>query len=436
MKRFAIALILIIFIVGCTQQSDFSQIQENKITEESPITQEEGQAPQGDSDVVQTHPIQCKPQLGFDNYRTYHSFVINPKNNREMYINIEYKGFYKSVDGGRTWSFSGKGIKAWPRSDDTSLPCHQLHFSLSTDPSNQQRLLLPGGSGPGTLSELQVGGLSESLDGGATWHQLFTGDMSAYTTNSVTDPRDGKIIYVATAALPGSNLEADPNKIFVTKGVVYKTVDGGKTWEELPTGFYIHLRVTGLFLNPQNPDHLLISTMGLPPGTNTDKKATSEQWGFLQTKDAGKTWTTLDSTFGIGIRFVDVSPTNFNHFFILASKDNIDKIFYSIDGSSLNEVHTPVNLARYDPHQKDGMRLVGLNVYTQPDDIFESLDGGKTWNPIGKLPKEITNNNGVSNIVFDPLDKNILYLNGDMGRIWKSTDNGKTWELLLSVEIL
>ncbi len=386
-------------------------------------------------DVVQGHPVNCYPRLGFDNYRTEQTFVVNPSDNRELYINVEYKGLYKSVDGGSTWRFSGKGLKGLPHNDDPSKPCQDLRFHLYIDPSNPKRLLAPGGSAPGRVGD-GLGGLSESLDGGATWHQLFTSGMSAYTESAVIDPTDPRVVYVTTAALPQGMDGPDKGKVFVTKGVVYKTTDGGSTWEELPTGLFADLRVPGIFVDAKNSQKLRLATFGLPSGTNVDKKSTEEQWGFLETNDGGKTWAKLDATRGIGIRYLAVSPVNLDHFFLMASKDNIDKVYYSVDGTLREPSTMAVSFARYDPHDKTGMRLIGVSLYAQPNDVFESLDGGKTWNAVGTLPNGITNDHRVANIVFDPIDKNVIYINSDMARVWKSRDNGKTWHQLLSIEKL
>ncbi len=387
------------------------------------------------SDLVNGYPVNCYPRLGFDNYRTEQTFVINPINNKEMYINVEYKGIYKSADGGNTWSFSGNGLKGLPRNDDPSKPCHDLRFHLYIDPSNPERLLAPGGSAPGKVGE-GLGGLSESLDSGRSWHQLFTSEMSAYTESAAIDPTNPNILYVTTAALPQGMDGPDKGKLFVTKGIVYKTTDGGKSWEELPTGLFEDLRVPGIFTDAQNPNTLRLATFGLPSGTNIDKKSTDEQWGFLETNDAGMTWTKLPSTIGIGIRHVAVSSANLNHFYMTANKDNIDKIYYSTDGSLNEPTNMVVNFARYNPHDTTGMKLLGLNLYAQPNDLFESVDGGKTWNAVGKLPEGITNDHRASNIVFDPIDTNVLYINADMAQVWKSSDNGKTWQPILSLDKL
>lgn len=387
------------------------------------------------SDVVQGYPVNCRPRLGFDNYRTEQTFVVNPKDTKEMYINVEYKGLYKSVDGGTTWSFSGKGLKGLPKNANPSEPCHDLRFHLYIDPSNPQRLLAPGGSAPGKVGG-GLGGLSESLDGGATWHQLFTSEMSAYTESAVIDPTDTNIVYVTTSALPQGMDGPDKGKTFVTKGIVYKTIDGGRTWKELPTGLFPDLRVPGIFIDAQNPKRLRLATFGLPGGTNVGKKSTDEQWGFLETNDGGESWAKLDATLGLGIRYLDVSAANLNHFHMMTSRDNLDKIYYSVDDTLIEPDTMAVNFARYSPHDATGMRLIGINLYAEPNDIFESIDGGNTWNAIGKLPNGITNDHRVANIVFDPIDPNIIYINSDLARVWKSSDKGKTWVVLLSLDTL
>lgn len=421
-----------------TKNSDVSQPQAESA--KKVIALSPPQQGKNNSNIVPVYPTRCAPTHGFDGYRTDETFVINPKNNKEMYVDIEFKGLFKSIDGGKTWSFSGNGVEAWPRSDDPTKPCYMEYMSMYIDPINPQRVFLIGGSAPGKVSDPQnkPGGLHESLDGGKSWHQLFSGNMNAYTIDAISDPRDPKIIYVTTAALPASNIGANTNTIFVKEGVVYKSVDAGKSWRELPTGFVPHTRVISIFMSSIDSNHLVIGTTAIPPNSGGGQ-VLPEQKGILETKDGGETWKKIE---GLPESFRAVhtfdATTDLRHMFVYAQHSNEEeKVFYSLDGGmTFGEVPRPVNFARFDPHDPTGMHLFGFSIYAQPNDFFESLDGGRTWNVVGKLPPEVSNDNRVSNIVWDPIDKNAVFLNAGLGRVWKSIDKGKTWELLLDLKKL
>lgn len=67
--------------------------------------------------------------------------------------------------------------------------------------------------------------------------------------------------------------------------------------------------------------------------------------------------------------------------------------------------------------------------------IYKSLDGGKTWTNMGLMDSE-----HINRIAIDPTDPNTVYV-AAMGHLWsdggergiyKTTDGGETWNLILS----
>lgn len=85
--------------------------------------------------------------------------------------------------------------------------------------------------------------------------------------------------------------------------------------------------------------------------------------------------------------------------------------------------------------------------------MYETTDGGENWkqkindtmngyvtHAFGTLPNEITSlqdkKTRVQNIVWHPTDKNTIFLTGANGHVWKSTNNGTSWSVLLSVNKL
>lgn len=389
--------------------------------------------------LIYNQPQTCEPRLGFDDYRTFESFAIDPQNPAIMYVAIEHKGIYKSSDGGKTWHESAKGILGYPRQNDPTKICYDQHPKIVIDQANPRRLLLTSAPGPGLIKNTPVGGVYESLDGAQSWHGLFTGDMEAWTYQALAiDGKNPGTIYAGVTSMPSSHTGANPNEIFVKTGIIYRTKDSGKTWHELPTGILPNLRADKIFIDNEDSSHLIFTTFALPPNKGGGQTE-ARQIGIIKSGNSGESWTSLQSfpSDYRGIRFASMSPKKFGHMFVLgASANRGDKAFYSLDGEIFNEVSSSVNLAVYDPHDSSGLHLFGLNLYAEPKNFYESTDGGKTWNPVGNLPAEVNSDNRVSNIVFDPLDKKAIYLNGDRGHIWKSADKGNTWERLLSIDTL
>src|SRR3954463_11548886 len=70
------------------------------------------------------------------------------------------------------------------------------------------------------------------------------------------------------------------------------------------------------------------------------------------------------------------------------------------------------------------------------DGVYKSVDGGKSWKNVG-----LENSEHISKIVVDPRDSNVVYVaaqgplwapGGDRG-LYKTTDGGKTWKAVLTI---
>jgi photosystem II stability/assembly factor-like uncharacterized protein len=401
-------------------------------------------------------PLECKPRNGHEYYRTDNTFVIDPKNPQIMYVSVEHKGFYKSTDGGKTWAPKTKGIKTYPKKDDTTKPCHGEYPIAVIDPQNSEHLIL-GLSGPPTVYQKgfwgETGGLVESWDGAETWQPLLKDWMNRYVTGIIIDPTDPKTIYYGTTAEPASWTEADPNKIFVTKGLIYKTTDGGKNWEELPTGFFYRTTATALYLDPKNNKNILAFTFTSHKGDGGRETTDVKQFGVLRSFDAGATWISthpLPQGYD-AIQWSAASPHSSLYFFVSPwdSPGQPLRSYYSVDGGdTFQPSDNYIHIAEYDPHDVSSRHMLGYKRidYLRPDEpktLFESNDSGATWRPYGSMPGEIieqqTNSsylNIISNITWDPIDKDTVYMTGAGGYIWKSTDAGKSWGAILSYDKL
>ncbi|RNM13078.1 VPS10 domain-containing protein [Nocardioides pocheonensis] len=122
-------------------------------------------------------------------------------------------GFYRSTDGGQTWThvstlFTGQAV-----SDIVVDPTNPQHVYASTVRGR-------GGNHRTTKPSDQPYGVYESTDGGATWTlRKGTTDQLHGATDLVMDPRDPNVLF---ASFWGD--------------AIYKSTDGGHTWATAMTG--------------------------------------------------------------------------------------------------------------------------------------------------------------------------------------------------------
>ncbi len=120
------------------------------------------------------------------------------------------------------------------------------------------------------------GGVWKTTDGGMTWEPL--GEQTFKT---------GSVGAVAVS-------ESDPNVVYVGMGEqtlrgnvshgdgMYKSTDAGKTWKQL-SGLDDTRHISRVRVHPRNPDLVYVAAIGHAFGPN-------EQRGVFRSKDGGRTW--------------------------------------------------------------------------------------------------------------------------------------------------
>ena len=138
-------------------------------------------------------------------------------------------GLYKSVDGGDTWQ---------EMTDD--LPEEKGKMAIAVAQSNTEKVYALIESD----SEADKGGLFMSKDAGESWTRVSDDNRLTqrawYYTEVFVDPTNENVVYV---------LSAD----------ALRSIDGGKTWEEISG---THGDFHDLWINPENPRNLCIANDG------------------------------------------------------------------------------------------------------------------------------------------------------------------------------
>jgi len=267
-------------------------------------------------------------------------------------------GVYKTTNGGRTWKNMG-------------LKNSRQIGKILIDPRNSDVVYVAAeGSvwGPGGER-----GLYKTTDGGRTWTAVLTISENTGVSDIVMDPRDPDVIYAASHQRRRhvfTKIDGGPET------AIYKTTDGGKSWEKLKSGLpHCDMGAIGLAISPVNPDYIYAVI-----------EAQRGEGGFFRSTDRGATWRKMSSQ-------VSTSPQYYNEIF--CDPVDVDKV-YSMD--TIGKV---------------------------------SEDGGKTWRPIGNNKRHVDDHA----LWVDPDDTRHLLIGCD-GGIYETYDEGKSWRHISNLPVI
>lgn len=195
----------------------------------------------------------------------------------------------------------------------------------------------------------------------------------------------------AVTGVPGK-----PNLYYfgATGGGVWKTEDGGQTYENISDG-YFGGSIGSVAVSPSDPNVIYVGG-----GEVTLRGNVSSGYGLWKSVDAGKTWDFSGLPKSRHIPRIVINPTN------------PDIVYAAVLGNI------------YKPTAERG--------------VYKSTDGGKNW----KRVLFSNADSGAVELVMDPTNPRVLYAStwrvnrtpyslnsgGEGSALWKSTDEGQNWE--------
>jgi photosystem II stability/assembly factor-like uncharacterized protein len=329
--------------------------------------------------------------------------AVNPDNPFEYYIATSSGGVWKTKNSGISYTplFDGEG--------SYSIGC------VTIDPNNPNVIWIGTGENNNQRSVAYGDGVYKSLDGGKSWENVGL-KTSEHIGKIIVHPKDSDTVYVAAIGPLWS------------KGGergVYRTKDGGKTWEAVLT-VDEHTGVNDIVMDPRNPDILYSSTLqrrrhvytyvGGGPGS-----------GMYKSTDGGDSWTKINKGLPkteLGRIGLAISPAN-------------PEIIYAIVEAADGKGGFYASTDRGNTWEKRGDHKTSGNYYQEiiADPIDEhtiysmdtwmsvSHDGGKTFKKVGEDYKHVDNHS----MWIDPMD-NEHWLVGCDGGIYETFDAAKTWD--------
>ena len=282
-------------------------------------------------------------------------------------------------------------------------------------------------------------GLARTLDSGASWQRI------AVPTDRITSLRfiDANVGWAGGFIPRGmpqvACAQAAPSGGIACYGVVLRTVDGGRTWQQT-----LAIPDDGLNGDPvvqiQAIDGQVAWALTLacasPPAPNPIRNCPTD---LRRTVDGGHTWTTLVTGQIVSMRFA----TSSRGWLALVSENGSEVRFTNDGGSTWTR-----------GMQTSSGAIIGLDAATSQVawamtrdggyctsstcgkyELFRTLDGGSTWTSLGN-PKPATGN-CVFGAIYGPLfaspTRGWLALNlgaggvAAPGGLMQTEDGGKTW---------
>ncbi|MFO7980898.1 MAG: hypothetical protein R6V00_08720, partial [Candidatus Aminicenantes bacterium] len=117
-------------------------------------------------------------------------------------------------------------------------------------------------------------GVWKTTNDGITWEPIFHKENTVSVGDIAIDQNNPDVIWVGTGEATSRN------SVTIGDGV-YKSTDGGKTWEHL--GLKETRHISRIVIDLNNPDTVYVAALGHLWGKN-------EERGIYKTTDGGKTW--------------------------------------------------------------------------------------------------------------------------------------------------
>ncbi|MCF8222997.1 MAG: hypothetical protein K9J25_07595 [Bacteroidales bacterium] len=291
-------------------------------------------------------------------------------------------GIWKSTDGGETWQ--NMGLK----------DSHHI-AEIIIHPENPDIVWV---AVMGRLfSENEQRGVFKTTDGGRTWAKVLYIDEATGIIDIVINQQDPDILYASAYEKVRLPWTFEPGG---EKSRLFKTVDGGSSWEMMKGGGFPggSLGRIGIDLQYNNPDVLVavVQNLNPKPGVDTDAPVEFDEFTdhsfdnliggeCYRSFDAGQTWERLNDP---------------------EENDVSGKAAYSF------------NKVCVDPDDPDKIYIIGAGMHV-------TLDGGENWPRAYESGLFASNFGDNRTLWIDPSDGRHMFLGSD-GGVYETWDGGKS----------
>jgi len=339
------------------------------------------------------------------------AIAVDPSNPLIVYAGAADGGVLKSTDGGLHWT---------PIFDE--MPSLSIG-ALAVDPTDPSKIYVETGEANSSGDSFDGDGVYMSPDGGSTWVHLGL-EQTRHINRIVINPQNPQVLYVAAM---GSLFSTNPER------GVYRSTDGGQTWERVlfvsdSTG------CIDLVINPQNPD-ILYAAMWERIRRPWMRKVAGPTSGIYRSTDGGNTWELLTNGLpqgaNVGRIGLAIAPTNPQvlyaiyadhpgYFMGVYKTTDGGNTWFRVNDAVLSDLFSSYGWyfgnIRVDPTNENVVYALGL-------DLYRSTNGGNSWQNLSGYSVHVDQHD----LWIDPQNPQHLILGND-GGIYLSSNGGLSWQ--------
>ncbi len=331
------------------------------------------------------------------------------------------QSFYLATSSGNLWKTSNNGT-TWQ-----ALFENEGSYALGSvviDPNNPETVWVGTGENNAQRSVANGDGIYKSVDGGKSWNNMGLRD-SGHISQIWVDPNDSDTVLVASQG-PLWNAGGDRG--------LYKTTDGGNSWNRI-LEIDEHTGVNEFVVDPRDSNNIVLSTyqrrrhvwvlINGGPGS-----------GIQRTTDGGVSWqkvkSGLPSKDDMGRIGLAGAPSAPGTIYAIIEASNAERGVYRSDNLGItwrkqsNHMTTSpqyYNELMVDPNNAD--RVYSMDTFTNVSD-----DGGKNWRRLSSRFRHVDDHA----MWIDPNNSKHMYIGGD-GGAYESWDMGSTWRQVRNLPI-
>jgi photosystem II stability/assembly factor-like uncharacterized protein len=293
--------------------------------------------------------------------------------------------------------------------------------------------------------------IQRSNDGGKTWEPV--GNKFAYDGTTGTHqwydgtphPWEFKRVWHLEPSL------SDPDTVYagVEDAAIFRTTDGGQTWNELP-GLRGHgtgsqwapgaggMGLHTILLDRAHPDRMFIAISAA---------------GVFRTDDSGKTWRPMNKglhslyipnpTGEVGhcVHRIAMHPSRpevlfmQKHWDVMRSDDGAEN-WHEVSGNLPTDFGFPIEVHAHEPNTVYVVPIKSDGEHYPPEGklrVYRSRTGGNEWEPLTKgLPQKDCYVNVLRDATtVDTLDPCGIYFGTTGGQVYASSDSGDSWTAIV-----